>query len=172
MLYLRWSRSLGGWRGSRDLTRRRPRSCSFFVTRSRCCVVRSASLTCRGRIARCCPADPTAVPVGPGTSPRHPRHPVVMASQIRQAVLDLPEPARPSTGQRRGQRLGRAAGSREYWLGTKANPGRTAWAGLSGQRRDDPTDPHPRGPRPGTPPSGSSRETFPTVLGRLITRSC
>jgi hypothetical protein len=35
MLYLAMVPVFGGWRGSRDLTRRRPRSRSLFVTRSR-----------------------------------------------------------------------------------------------------------------------------------------
>jgi hypothetical protein len=70
-----WSRYSGGWLGSGGPTGRRPRSCSCFVTRSRSYAVRSAGLTCRGPIERCCPRWPGCYPAGCGNIASSPRPP-------------------------------------------------------------------------------------------------
>src|SRR5258705_6558087 len=55
--------------------------------------------------------------VGARAPPRDLGRPAVVASPTRPAALDLSEPDRPSTGQRRGQRVGRAAGPGESGMG-------------------------------------------------------
>ena len=81
----------------------------------------------------------------------HTGHPAVVASPTSAAALDVSEPGRPSTGQRRGQSIGRAAGPGESRLGAPPHSGRVTRSGPPRRCRHDSADPGPCWYRPGAP---------------------
>jgi hypothetical protein len=100
--------------------------------------------------------DPSAPPPAADPSDRHPGYAAGLAPPPGHQELDLPQPVRPTTDQRRNPSPGAAPGTGEPLLGASPNPRRTARARAPRGRRHDPPDPGRRPDRPGTTPSRRS----------------
>ena len=91
-----------------------------------------------GRLRR---PDPVAAHEPASPSPGHPGHHPALAPPPRAQEVDLPEPTRTATDQRRPRRAGRTDGAGEPELGISQDPGRAAQTRPPRRRLDDPSDP-------------------------------
>jgi hypothetical protein len=96
-----------------------------------------------GRPSRPRRADPAASDEATRPPPGHRGHHPALAPASRTEEVDLPEPARTTTDQRRPRLTGCADGAGKPELGLPQNPGRAAQTRPPRRRLDGPPDPAP-----------------------------
>ena len=95
-------------------------------------------------------ADPAPASTPAEAPAGHPRHRPALAPPPDHPQVDLPQPDRTATGQRRGRSAHRAARHREQQLEIQEDPGRAAQARPPGQRIHHPPCPQGAEDPPGT----------------------